>query len=55
MHYSLQLPGGAAADLLAMTPYAHHRGAAGRQQAMRESSSVIDVTVDIVVARYVLC
>lgn len=52
--YTAQLPGSAAADLLAMTPYAHHRGAAERQAAMRGGGAAVSVTVDIVVASYTL-
>lgn len=54
VRYTLQLPGSAAADLLAMTPYAHHRGGKQLQQAMRESNEAVSVSVDILVARYVL-
>jgi hypothetical protein len=52
--YTAQLPGSAAADLLVMTPYAHHRGAAERQAAMRSTAAAVSVTVDIRVASYTL-
>lgn len=54
VQYTLQLPGTEAAQLLAMTPYAHHRASTQWQRAMQESGSSVSVTVDIVVARYVL-
>ena len=52
MRYDLMLPGGAAAALLAMTPY-HWRAPPERRAAVATAVEMT-VTVDILVARYLL-
>ncbi len=52
VQYAVTLPGAAAAQLLAMTPYYHK--ASPQQRGEVATADACQVSVDILVARYVL-